>query len=353
VATTGPVGAGDDAETQTDADAEAGASGDDADGAGDATAADEDLPTFVMGGASASLSYTVPQLVVTLGLDREHGFELDYRPTGTSSVNLVSGVLSGDYDFAVPATNTALEAMREGADLLVVAGALEIASILVVRPEVAEGFDVGLDAPIEERVQALEGLNIVTSTEGSGNNTFLRLLLASYGLDPNNDVTITGVNETSAIISGLRQGRFDAAFYGSGVLEHNIADDTAQLWVSAPQGEAEIFQDLVGAIVVTQPSMLEENPEMVRAVHAAFADAIQAIADRPDEVGEALHADWFEELPDDVWQIAWDEAQYAYPDGATFSRSNLDKLTGILERALGNDYSGLVYEDIVLEDAQG
>ena len=314
---------------------------------------DADLPTIVMGAPSASMSYTVPQLVESLELDHEHGFEMDYRPTGTSSVNLVSGVMGGDYDFAAPAANTVLEAMREGAELEIVAGALNVASILALRPEVIEQLDVDADASAEDRIRALEGLNIVTSGEGSGNNTFLRLMVASVGMSPSEDLTITGVNDTSAIIAGLRQGQFDGAFYGSGVIENNIADGSAELWISLPRGDVPVFEDLVGMTIVTSQETAEQDPELVASVHAAMADAVAAIEERPDEVGEVLKEDWFPDLDQEVFDLAWAEAQYAYPSGATFTQANFDKLTGILSQALGNDYSDLAYDQIVHEAAQG
>lgn len=314
---------------------------------------DSDLPTIVMGAPSASMSYTVPQLVESLELDREHGFEMDYRPTGTSSVNLVSGVMGGDYDFAAPAANTALEAMREGAEIQIVAGALNVASILALRPEVIEQLDVDADAPAEDRIRALEGLNIVTSGEGSGNNTFLRLMVSSVGMSPSDDLTITGVNDTSAIIAGLRQGQFDGAFYGSGVIENNIADGSAELWISLPRGDVPVFEDLVGMTIVTSQETAEQDPELVANVHAAMADAVAAIEERPDEVGEVLKEDWFPDLDDEVFDLAWAEARFAYPSGATFTKANFDKLTGILAQALGNDYSELDHAQIVHEGAQG
>src|SRR5262245_28377241 len=86
-------------------------------------------------GGGASLSYTVPQLIDSMDAGRANGLNVIYKGTGTSSSNMIAAVLSGDADFAFPATTTAIDAIQEGANLVIVGGGLESASTLGLRTD--------------------------------------------------------------------------------------------------------------------------------------------------------------------------------------------------------------------------
>lgn len=317
-------------------------SGDEDDGSGPASV------TAVGGGAS--MSYAVPELMDAMNIGENHDIDLDYTGSGTSSTNMVAAVLSGDADFAFPASTTAVDAIHNGADLVIVASFLSFASILGISTKAAEESGVSADAPVADRLAALEGLTIATSPEGSGNNALLRQILSAAGMDPDKDVEIVGVQDPSAIVGGIKQGRFDAGFYGSGVIEANIAAGDAELWISTARGDVtDLVGDQVGGVMVTSKRTLAKRPDVVSRMFDAVVETEQLIAEDPATAGAELKKTWFPDLDQRTFDIAWGEAQHAYPADGRLSTEQFDTLLDLLSKS-GKDYD-VSYDDVIYEKA--
>lgn len=309
------------------------------------------LTTTTAVGGGASMSYTVPQLMDSMNAGEANGLNIDYQGTGTSSSNMVAAVLSGDADFGFPAAVTAIDAIEEGADLIIVASGLKYASILGLRTEVAERTGTSADAPIEDRLKALRGLTIATTPEGSGNNTLLRKAIADVGLNPDKDVKIVGVQDPSAIVGGIKEGRFDGGFYGAGVIEANIASGEAELWISGARGDLdEMLGDQIGMVMVTTKRTFNKNPDLVSAMFDSVVDVEKSISSDPAAAGDLLQEDWFPDLDPKVFDIAWDEAQNAYPKDGTVSKDQFDAILGFM--SAGDKSYSLKYDDVVYSEAQ-
>ncbi|GAA3979912.1 hypothetical protein GCM10023085_72730 [Actinomadura viridis] len=309
------------------------------------------MPKLRCVGAGASLNQGVPQLMDTAKLDEKNGVDVEYKALGTSSATQVAGVLGGDYDCAAPATTAAFAAIGKGSDLTIVGGINKGASILAIRKDAARKSGVAADAPMAERIKALKGLKIVTAAAGSGNQELLVLLLKHYGLDPKKDVTITGVTEASAIVGGLRQGRFDAGFYGSGVMEANIASGEAQLWASVPRGDMkEVFGDAVTSVIIMRRSYAEKNPDVVRKLSAALAATSRQVAEDPEGSGAQLRQGWFPQISEEVWKLTWEQGRLSFPADGKFPRTSFDAVAKLVPAEVRN---GLEYEKAVDPRARG
>lgn len=303
-------------------------------------------------GGTPSMSYTVPQLIDTKKMAKQHDLELTYQGAGASSTNMVAAVLSGDADFAFPATVTALDAIQEGADLVVVGGGLKMASTLALTTDAVKKSGVSADAPVKQRLAALKGLKVATSPDGSGNNSFLRELVRKAGLDPEKDLKIIGVQDPSAIVGGLKQGRFDAGFYGVGVIEANIAAGDAELWVSSARGDVtELVGDQMGMVMVTSKKTLADRPKVVSAMFDAMVDTEQFIANEPEAAGDALQKAWFPDLDQKVFDLSWEQASEAYPSDGAFTKAQFETAIDVMKGS-GKDYT-IDYGDAVYAKAQG
>lgn len=311
----------------------------------------KDDGSVVAVGGGASMSYAVPELMDTLQIGDKHDIDLEYTGSGTSSTNMVAAVLSGDADFAFPASTTAIDAIQNGADLVIVASFLSFASILGISKEAAEESGVAPDAPVAERLAALKGLTIATSPEGSGNNALLRQIISAAGMDPDKDVKIVGVQDPSAIVGGIKQGRFDAGFYGSGVIEANIAAGEAELWISTARGDVtDLVGDQVGGVMVTSRRILEKKPKTVSRMFDAIVETEKLIADDPTTAGTELKKGWFPDLDQKVYDLAWEQAQHAYPVDGRLTPKQFDTLIDLLSRD-GKEYD-VSYDDVVYEKAR-
>jgi NitT/TauT family transport system substrate-binding protein len=302
-------------------------------------------------GGGASLSYTVPQLMDTWDMGKEHGLDLTYTAAGTSSTNMIAAVLSGEADFAFPASTTAIDAIQGGGDVVIVASGLKFASILGLGTEAAKKVGVSADAPVNERIAALRGLTIATSPEGSGNNSLLRQIVSAAGLDPDKDLKVVGVQDPSAIVGGIKQGRFDAGFYGSGVIEANIAAGEAQLWISTARGDVtDLVGDQMGMVMVTSKRTLNSKPDLVSRMFDTVVATEKKISDEPEAAGDALKANWFPKLEQNIFDLAWGEAQHAYPADGLFTEDHFNTLVKLMSSG-GKSYS-VNYSDAVYDRAE-
>ena len=111
-----------------------------------------------MRSAAPSLTIAVPLAMVANRTDRAHGIAVEQQAVGTSSTIVVDAVLSGHADFGSPGTADALQAIRQGANLRIIAAVVNNLQVMVIRDDVAQRLGVSPDAPIADRVRALKGL---------------------------------------------------------------------------------------------------------------------------------------------------------------------------------------------------
>ena len=321
-----------------------------------ASAADQPsdgLTTVRVGLAIPTFNTALINYVLQEDIDSEHGLNMEPTMGGAGSTNLVAALRSGSFDIVGIGTATAVDANAEGAGLVVVGGTGGLINNIVLNSKIAEGLGVDSEAPIEERIRALKGLTIASSPPGSSSNSTLRYLVEKYGLDPDKDLSIVPVSDPSAIVAGIRQGKFDGSFFGVGIADVNIADGSGELWVSLPRGDVEAFNDLVGVVLVTTKKYLSENPEAVEAVHASLADAQKRVEADPIKAGEVLQEKTFKNLDKEVFDAAWDQAKDGFPDEAAFTSENWQTYKELFQPSSKKDYSVIKYEELVAPPARG
>lgn len=320
------------------------------DGSSAGTAADVEMMKMKIGATAPSFTYGVPLAMVANDIDAAHGLDIDYIPVGASSTNVIAGVLSGEYNVGFQAASTALDAVNEGADLVIVAGGLASASVLVVSPDVIEAGGLDESSSDADKIAALNGTTLASSPDGSGNNAALRRILKDEGLDPDKDVTIVGLTDPQAIVAGVRAGRFDGGYYGSGILEANVVDGTGAILLRS--SELPLFKDYLGLSAVSTRKYYDAHPDEISALYDALAETMTAIQEDPDSVVDDLQSEYFGQLDPEIFTISWENALSAYPKDAAYPRVAWDKLIVLQNAATGNDYSGLDYENIVIPQAQ-
>lgn len=303
--------------------------------------------------ASASSSLTAGLVLSAMALDTygDHGITTEYTDFAGSSSNPIAALLGGEADVAFVGTATALNAMAEGAPIVVISAVAGNTSEMGVATSVVGELDATADSTTEERVKALQGRTIATAAAGSSNAQMLEALLEIYGLDPASDVTIVP-SEPTAIISGLKEGLYDAAFYGIGVMETNYSDGSAEPWVVLPRGDVPELEDMVFASAVTTRDILESNPGMAEAFHAALQDAGAAIDADSAAVASEVKAGWFPDMEQGVFDLSWELTSQAYPRDASLSAEQWEFTTGFVNETAEQDITALEFEEYVAEFAR-
>lgn len=284
--------------------------------------------------------------------DEAHGLDVEITQAGGSSSLQIDAVLAGSATFGHPGTATALQAIRAGAEITILGAAANNQITGVISNAALEAAGVALDAPIEERMQALKGLTIGTNPVGATYYQMLRVYLKQYGLDPDNDVRLVGVTDSSALISGIEQGAFDAIVTASGITEQAISIGAGQLLFSGARGDFPGSDTSMVLVVVARNDTVETQPELVDAYRAALGDALVELNNEHDAAGKVLRDLHFAAMSQDVWDPVWTNATAAYPEVLSFTR-------GAYDFWLENDaegpesYSAVDYEKVVYAAAQG
>lgn len=270
--------------------------------------------------AAPSLTIAVPLTMVANRTDRAHGIAVDLQATGTSSTIIVDAVLSGQADFGSPGTADALQAIRQGANLKIIAAVVNNLQVMVLRDDIIAKLGVTPEAPVADRMRALKGLIIGTGAVGSTHYQILRSYLKQYGIDPDKDVRLVGLGETAALISGIEQKRYDAIAYASPIVDFAVAKGIAKVWISGPRGDVPGANNVKTCVIVARPDTIEKRRPDVDALRAALADALAAVRMDHAAIGHTLHDKYFPKLDADVWAEAWNGATTAYPDSLAFTR---------------------------------
>lgn len=280
--------------------------------------------TLTMRAAAPSLTIGVPLAMIADRTDSAHGVDVDLQAVGTSSTISIEAVLGGQAMFGSVGTLTALQAIRQGADLRIIAAIVNNVQVMVMRDDVMRKIGVSPTAPIAERVRALKGLTLATGAVGSTHYQILRSYLKQYGIDPDKDVRLVGVAEPSALVSGIEQGRFDAIAYASPLVEFAIARGVGQVWISGPRGDIPGSDNIKTSVIVVRTETLEKNRAQVDALLAALTDGLRAVRNDRDATGQKLHGKYFANLDSVVWEKAWNATTTAYPVDLAFTRQAYD-----------------------------
>ena len=271
-----------------------------------------------------ALSTAVAFTMVARGFDKAHGLSAELVQMGGNSPLMIDAVVSGNVDFATPGIIPALQAIRSGANVRIL-GAIANNHLVVVMSDAAiKKSGVTPDAPIGDRMRALKGLTIGANPVGSNYNQLLQTYLKEYDIDPDKDVRLVGISDTSALISGIQQGRFDAIVSASGAVEQAVSLKAGQLWISAPRGDIPGSNNTMTAVVLTCPEIIENRKDIVEKFRAAMSDLLKALHDDRAATGEALKTQYFNKMDPAVWDMAWNNATAAYPPSLAFPKATFD-----------------------------
>ncbi|EJJ25571.1 ABC transporter substrate-binding protein, partial [Rhizobium sp. CF142] len=271
-----------------------------------------------------TLTSSATYLMEARGYDKAHGLTTEISQSGGSSSLQIDAVVAGSATFGAPGTATALQAIREGADIKIIGSIAKNQISAVIGNDALKKAGIPVTAPIADRIKAMKGMTIGTNPVGSTYYQMLRYYLQDSGIDPDNDVRLVGMGDSSALISGIEQGRFDAIVSASGVVEQAISLNAGQLWFSGARGDLPGGEDSVVCVVVARTDTIEKNPKLIEAFRAAMKDSLKAMREDRAETGKILRERFFTKLDSTVWETVWANAVDAYPSDFTFTKDAYD-----------------------------
>ena len=212
-----------------------------------------------------------------MGLFAKHGLDVEMiYGTGIQVANIM---VSGSAEFGAFAVEHGIAVSSKGQDvkLLVLNQTLPPFSIIVRNDVPTPNAGHAYPAMLKD----LKGLKIGITTAGASTDISLRFLLRQAGLDPQKDVSIVPLGDTSAQVAGLKNRAADAmlgvepaplqAVYGLKI-GRNILD------LESGEGP-ETFREYAYNAVFARASYLKDHQQVARNLVAAIVEAEKLIND--------------------------------------------------------------------------
>jgi ABC-type nitrate/sulfonate/bicarbonate transport system substrate-binding protein len=222
-----------------------------------------------------------------------------------SSSVAMAALISGDAEFVFGARTEGILAQIAGQPILYVykhsSGFL---TAVTVSNEVAA--TLGSDpksASYEDRLRALEGRLIATTSEGSILTLTIRNAMNEFGLEFE-ETYLQGTTMPAALASG----NVDAYMYPSPFQESTEARGEGVILIEGnelPVGGPTAVQ---GPMYIRE-DYLQENRDVVVRVVAAFMDAAEWTCTNSDEARELAHSR-FEDTDDEVFRLMWEQRAF-------------------------------------------
>jgi len=252
----------------------------------------------------------------------EVGLDVDFEwLTASNAATATQGLVAGEMDIASGGTGSLFSAYGAGMTDLVSLGTVNPAMTfgIAVNNEAAEKMakeGVTPDSPVEERVQALKGMSLAASPQGSTGLKYTKAILSEYGLDPDTDVTIVPNADNAAQVAAAREGRVDG--FANSFPNTNLpdADGWGTLWLNLAEDLPQILP-LAAHDVYTARDWLDENPEAAKRLMQAYYLALADLQNPTDELKEKVRSlAGFKDLNPKAFDEGWDLSIPIY-QGAT------------------------------------
>jgi ABC-type nitrate/sulfonate/bicarbonate transport system substrate-binding protein len=267
----------------------------------------EPLQTVNFGLSSNSLGAASFRIAKELGLFEKHGLEPKFSAMDTAAA-VTAALISGSVQVATAAIGELVAAQARGQPVVEVTNSYGgLSGTMVLSKAVADKLGVSPNAPIDQRLKALNGL-VIASTAGTSINTTAYQAAANRVGAKYRATFMAQDAMPAALDSGAVQGFVSAAPYWS----LPITKGTGVLWISGPKGElpADLTPSTSNFLMVLRP-YAEAHPDLIKRIDAVYQDFIKALNERPDAV-EAVIAKLFPSLDKPTVDMLFGMESYAW-----------------------------------------
>jgi ABC-type nitrate/sulfonate/bicarbonate transport system substrate-binding protein len=233
---------------------------------------------------TATLAGGIPKIAADLGLFDKHGLNATLVQMDSANAT-ATAIVSGAVDAAVSGPGELIAAHARGVDMVVIANIYDgLNGTLVLSKATAEKAGVSPDAPVAERLKALDGMLIASTSATSSFTVTSKAAIEQAGAKPR-FVYMGQPAMQAALESGAVQGYMASApFWTVPVL-----NGTGYAWVSGPKGE--FPKELTPASSVgiyMMRTKYDADSDLAKRIAAVFADLSRAFGDNPAAVKAAI-----------------------------------------------------------------
>jgi ABC-type nitrate/sulfonate/bicarbonate transport system substrate-binding protein len=244
----------------------------------------KDLLNVSIGVGSPSLPAAAARIADVMGLFEKHGLKAKVLPMDNASVAMM-GLISGSLDFTTAGGPDVVMSQSRGQKVIAISSVYHgFAGQLVVSSAVVKKLNLSAQAPLNEKVRALDELVIASPSATSPYTFALRSAAATAGIN----VRIIYISQ-AAMPAALETGAIQAFVSSSPYYARPIVNGSGVLWLSGPKGEFPKSATPANSVTLnTRADFAANHIDLVNRVIAVFRDFSQAVSDRPDQVKAAI-----------------------------------------------------------------
>lgn len=281
-----------------------------------------------------------------------HGLDITLFDMQTSSQNCVAALLANEVDICSINPATAIFANVEGADLTILATIQGSVSELYLTDTAAERTGITPDAPLQDRIEALRGMTLVSSGQGTTYYNIVQKMLTDAGMSMN-DIQYRTLVDTIAMKQGLVNEAFDAAFWSAGLFADIEAAGDTVTWISVPGGDLSFAESIPTVSLVAPTAFVDADPALAERIHTAFVDAVEALKADPENLSAAIKAQNFPELDQHTWDVAFGLGVAGMMPNLSVDEAGWSALLDMQQANNPNsDFSSATWETMVIPSAR-
>ena len=244
----------------------------------------QQLQEVTIGLASSSLTAGTARIAKELGLFEKYGLtaKLMIMDSGNAAI---SAVVSRSLKFAVSGTGDFITARARGQNVVAIADTYSgLGAGVVIAKSLADKLGVSPNAPISERLKALDGVLIGTASATSVSTITLKQAALAVGAN----VRFAYLAQP-AYLAALETGAIQGHIGGAPFWARPVIRGSGVLWINGAKGEfpAE-FAPAISAVLGTMRDVAEAEPDLIRKLRAVFVDLGKAVDERPADVKAAM-----------------------------------------------------------------
>ncbi|MBS7706894.1 ABC transporter substrate-binding protein [Chelatococcus asaccharovorans] len=234
--------------------------------------------------SSLSFGTAAIRIAKELGLFEKHGLNAKIIVMDNAN-SATTALISKSVEVVLSGPGELVAAQGRGQKVVAIANTYNgLSASLVLAKDVAEKTGVSPNAPVAERLKALNGLIIGSTSATSSYTVSFKGAAEAVGAN----IRFTYMAQP-AMVAALEKGAIQGFIAGAPFWGVPVVRDKAVLWLSGPKAELPP-QNLPASSVSlqTMQDFAAANPELMKSLAAVIADLGKAIEERPAEVKAAV-----------------------------------------------------------------
>jgi NitT/TauT family transport system substrate-binding protein len=274
-----------------------------------------------------------------MGYFKEQGIDAEIVLLGGAN-KVYSAMLGGELEISVSSSVSILKGRSSGTDLLMIGSAMnQHGSNIVVSKEWAAKHALTDKSSYADRLKALKGITIGTSSVGGGSDQLVRLLAEDAGINPDRDMTLTVLAVGDTTLAAFARRRVDAITHSSPIAVKAIRDHNGMMMFHLTAGGVPAYDGFLYLAYSARQAWVDKNPQVAarairafRKAHAMLHDATQGAV-----VKNAVHAKYHANIDAALYGDAWQDYVTAFPPKLDLDQGMIDRVVKLSEKLEGGD----------------